>query len=83
MQWFDTGFDPLKALEVMHDNQIIFNNLLQQQRQQIQQLNHRIMQQEKIIDDVLKALESTNKSQEILLNSFSQQMQSALEKING
>ena len=83
MQWFDPEFDPLKALEIMQKNQVIFNDLLQKQHNQIQQLTQRLLHQEKITDELLKAVEMSNKSNEILLNSFSQQMQSALEKING
>lgn len=75
MDWFETGFDPLKSLEQLHQNQVALNN------NQMAMLR-KIEEQDKLIDTLLKSVELSNKANEILLDSFSQQIKQALEKIN-
>jgi hypothetical protein len=75
MNLYDTDFDPLKALQTIHDNQIVLHNAHQT-------LMKKVNEQDQLIDSLLKSVELSNKANELLLNQLAYQINFALEKIN-
>jgi hypothetical protein len=83
MNWYDTGFDPLQALHELNNNQKQLNRNQEVINENIRMLHNKILEQDKIIDSLLKSVELGNQANELLLNSLDQQIKQALEKVNG
>jgi ribosomal protein L17 len=82
MNWYDTNFDPLQALHELHNNQKQLNRNQEIMNQNIQNMHLKILEQDQIIDTLLKSIELGNKANELLLNNLDQQIKQALEKVN-
>lgn len=77
---FDPDFDPMKILEDLHKNQAILNENQAKLAMSIQQIVNRLNQQDKDLGNLYAAVESTNKANEILLQSMAADIQQKLKE---
>lgn len=66
----NSNFDPFEALQNLAQNQEILYNNDQQIAQSVNNLLAKLTEQQRIIDQLIKQVESTNRANEILLESF-------------
>lgn len=77
---FDPNFDPMKILEDLHKNQAILNENQAKLAMSIQQIVNRLNQQDQELGNLYSAIESTNKANEILLQSMASDIQQKLKE---
>lgn len=77
----DPDFDPLKSLEDLAHNQQILHSNDRSLAQAVNDLMARIEQQQQIIDELVKQVQSTNRANEILLENFLKEMNKSLKDL--
>lgn len=76
---FDHNFDPYEALQDLARNQETLYNNDQNISAAINSLQARITEQQKVIDGLVKQVQSTNKANEILLDSFLKEINKSIK----
>jgi archaellum component FlaC len=78
---FDPKYDPYQALEELDRNQKILYNNDQEIARSINDLLNRLQQQQEIIDRLVKQVESTNRANEILLETFLKELNKSFKDL--
>lgn len=74
MSEFDPTFDPFKALQELHSNQLILQKNQTILQQQHNKALHRIVELESVCDVLIKGLNASNKNNEIILGELAKEI---------
>ena len=75
----DTNFDPYQALVELNRNQEILHNNDRNLAQAFNDLQSKVNEQQRIIDQLVQQLASTNKANEILLDGFLKEINKSIK----